>query len=154
MAKPHSARKSRKQGRAGLSNTKLVILLGTIAVISLTVFLMGTKSSSKAYASPVNQKRYKATRAIVVDRATGQRRLPNQEEIDQVVTQLSVLAARPEELPETLGANGAVTVDLAGGFGGVFLARPGEGDSWETKCVFTLEEGAEFLGLVEDNSAE
>jgi len=32
------------------------------------------------------------------------------------------------------------------------LARPNADGTWETKCVFTLEEGAEFLGLVEDDS--
>jgi hypothetical protein len=40
-------------------------------------------------------------------------------------------------------------VDLGGGFGGVMLARPAADGSWETLCVFTFEEGAAFLGLVE-----
>jgi len=30
------------------------------------------------------------------------------------------------------------------------LARPNEDGTWETRCVFTVEEGAAFLGLVED----
>ena len=152
MAKSHSARKSRKRGRAGLNKTKLAILIGAIAAISIAVFLTGTRSSNSAYASPVNQKKYKATRAIVVDRETGQQRLPNQQEIDEVVSQLSVLAARPEDLPQTPTADGAVTVDLAGGYGGVMLARPGDSGNWETRCVFSFEEGAEFLGLVEDSA--
>ena len=41
-------------------------------------------------------------------------------------------------------------LDLAGGFAGVLLARPTGDGKWETRCVFTVEEGAEFLGLVED----
>jgi hypothetical protein len=49
-------------------------------------------------------------------------------------------------------ANGATVIDLDGGFGGVLLGRPNGDGTWETKCVFTLEEGAEFLGLVEDES--
>jgi len=49
-------------------------------------------------------------------------------------------------------ASGAVTVDLEGGFGGVLLARPGEDGVWETRCVFTIEEGADFLGLVVDDA--
>jgi hypothetical protein len=44
-------------------------------------------------------------------------------------------------------------MDLDGGFNGVVLARPNGDGTWETKCVFTLEEGAEFLGIVEDDSA-
>jgi len=47
-----------------------------------------------------------------------------------------------------------VTVDLNGGYNGVLLGRPGNDGSFETMCVFTFEEGAEFLGLVEDTSAE
>ena len=36
----------------------------------------------------------------------------------------------------------------------MLLARPADDGSWETLCVFTFDEGAEFLGLVEDISAE
>jgi hypothetical protein len=31
------------------------------------------------------------------------------------------------------------------------LARPGDGGTFETRCVFTFDEGASFLGLVEDD---
>ncbi len=148
MRNPHKAKKSPKKGRAGFSGAKIGILLGVIAVVSATVFLTGTKSSN---ASP---KKYKATREIVVDQETGQRRMPTQEEIDEVVTNLSTLASRPETLPSTEGAGGAEMVDLEGGFNGVMLARPNADGGLETKCVFTFEEGAEFLGLVEDISAE
>jgi len=34
------------------------------------------------------------------------------------------------------------------------LARPADDGTFETRCVFTFEEGAEFLGLVEDDSAQ
>lgn len=152
MPKLQSGRKSLKRRIAGLSKTKIAILIGAIAVISLTVFLAGTKASNSAYASPANQKRYKATRPIVVDRQTGQRRMPNQQEVDEVVATLSALAKRPENLPQTSVASGAVAIDLEGGFAGVMLARPNEDGTWETRCVFTFEEGAEFLGLVEDDS--
>ena len=46
-----------------------------------------------------------------------------------------------------------MTVDLDGGFGGILLARPNDDGTWETRCVFTLEEGAEFLGLVVDDAS-
>ena len=88
----------------------------------------------------------------MVDKQTGQQRLPNQEEVDEVVASLSVLTNRPENLSQTPTASGAITVDLEGGFGGVMLGRPNVDGTWETKCVFTFAEGAEFLGLVEDNS--
>jgi hypothetical protein len=101
-----------------------------------------------------NQKRYKATRPLVVDRQTGQARLPNQEEIDETVASLSVLANRPEDLPQTSAAAGGVSIDLEGGYAGVMLGRPNADGTWETKCVFTFAEGTEFLGLVEDDSTE
>ena len=41
-------------------------------------------------------------------------------------------------------------MDLAGGFAGVLLARPNDDGTWETRCVFTVEEGAAFLGFVEE----
>ena len=80
--------------------------------------------------------------------------MPTQQEVDEVVTNLSSAGQRPpEDLQATAQANGAVVVDLDGGFGGTVLARPNGDGTWETRCVFTLEEGAEFLGLVEDESS-
>lgn len=148
MTKSRQGKRSLKKSHAGFPKFKIAILVTLVAAISLVVFLSGSKSSNAA------PKKFKATRAIVVDQQTGQRRMPNQEEIDEVVGNLNQLANRPENLPESPGAGGAVVVDLEGGFGGVMLARPSDDGNWETRCVFTFEEGAEFLGLVEDNSAE
>ena len=148
MRNSHKARKSPKTGRAGFSGVKIAVALAVIAMVSAVVFLTGTKSSN---ASP---KKYKATREIVVDKETGQRRMPTEAEIDETIANLSQLANRPENLPATEGAGGAEMVDLEGGYNGVMLARPTADGSLETKCVFTFEEGAEFLGLVEDISAE
>ena len=92
---------------------------------------------------------FKATRPFVVEKQTGVVRMPTEQEVKVVVETLSTLAARPENLAETAAQDGTVTVDLAGGFGGVVLARPGENGTWETLCVFSLDEGAAFLGLVE-----
>lgn len=148
MTKIRPGRRSLKPGHTRFPKFKIAILITLVAAVSLVIFLSGAKSSNAA------QKRFKATRAIVIDKQTGQRRMPNQEEIDQTVSNLSQLANRPENLPETQGAGGTVIVDLEGGYGGVMLARPAEDGNWETKCVFTFEEGAEFLGLVEDTAAE
>lgn len=147
MSKSRRARKSPLKGRAGFPATKFAILFTVIIAVAAVVFLTSTKSTNA-------QKKFKATRPFVVDQQNGQPRMPTQEEIDQVVSNLAELANTPENLPSTSGANGGVTVDLGGGFGGVMLARPGSDGGFETKCVFSLEEGAEFLGLVEDTSAE
>jgi len=148
MSKLHKARRSRRQGPAGFFGLKLVMLFAVIAVVAAVAFLTGTKSSN------ASEKKYKATREFVVDKETGQRRLPTQEEIDEVVVNLSQLANRPENLPSTEAAGSGELVDLGGGFNGVLLGRPADDGSIETRCVFTFEEGAEFLGLVEDTSAE
>jgi hypothetical protein len=147
MRNSNKARRSPKKGRAGFSLLKIALFFGVIATVSAVVFLTGTKSSNA-------QKKYKATRPIAVDKQTGQNRMPTQEEIDEVVSNLAQLTNRPESLPSTPTEAGGEAVDLAGGFSGVMLGRPGDDGGFETKCVFTLEEGAEFLGLVEDTSAE
>jgi hypothetical protein len=33
----------------------------------------------------------------------------------------------------------------------VMLARPNADGTWETRCVFTMDEGLRFLGLVEQS---
>jgi hypothetical protein len=73
--------------------------------------------------------KYAATRAIAMDSVTGKYRKPNAAEIDRLVSD-------------------GVTARLDKAFGGVMLARPRSDGSIETRCVFTFEEGADFLGLV------
>ena len=139
-----------------------MILLGVIAAISVVVLTLAGAGSSNGVAAstnptltPATQKRFKATRPIVVDRQTGQLRMPTKQEIDEVVGNLATLAKRPTEgLQQTSAANGGIAVDLDGGYGGIMLARPNSDGTWETKCVFTFEEGAEFLGLLEENSQQ
>ena len=89
-----------------------------------------------------------------MDKQSGDVRMPTQQEVDEVVANLSTLGQRPTEaLQQSSQASGAVSVDLDGGFGGIILARPNGDGTWETRCVFTLEEGAEFLGIVEDDAS-
>jgi hypothetical protein len=101
--------------------------------------------------APGKKKKYKATRPIVVDSQTGELRLPTSEELQQTVDTLATLTARNTDVAPTASATpGWSTLDLDGGFAGVMLARPNDDGSLETRCVFTFEEGAAFLGLVED----
>ncbi len=144
-----------------LSKAALVILFGAITTLSLAAILpaanstIGVAAATDSRSTQVSKKRYKATRPIVVDQQTGQLRMPTKDEIDEAVQSLATLAKRSTEgLRQSSLANGTVTVDLDGGFGGVMLARPNADGTWETKCVFTFEEGAEFLGVVEDDSQQ
>jgi hypothetical protein len=93
---------------------------------------------------------YTATRAIAMDSATGKYRKPNAAEIDALVADLKSLTRQPQAVAMTATARntGGVTAKLDKAFGGVMLARPGSDGSVETRCVFTFEEGADFLGLV------
>ena len=151
-----------KKNSIRLSRTASMILLGVIAAISVVVISLASVGSSTGVAASTNsklaqeiQKRYKATRPIVIDQKTGLLRMPTKKEIDEAIKSLSTLAKRsPEGLQQMSLANGATAVDLDGGFGGVMLARPNDDGTWETKCVFTIEEGTAFLGLVEDNSQQ
>ena len=151
-----------KKNSLHLSRTASVILLGVIAAISVVVISLAGVGSSTGIAASTNsklgqeiQKRYKATRPIVIDQKTGLLRMPTKKEIDEAIKSLSTLAKRSSEgLQQMSLPNGAVAVDLEGGFGGVLLARPNDDGTWETKCVFTIEEGTAFLGLVEDNSQQ
>jgi hypothetical protein len=136
---------------------RLRILLGAAAAVSIVLISLAgstqVAASGGAAADQAGARRYKGTRPFVVDKETGAVRMPTQQEVDEVVANLSALGQRPSEnLQQTPQSNGAIVIDLDGGFGGVMLARPNGDGTWETKCVFTVEEGAEFLGLVEDES--
>jgi hypothetical protein len=126
--------------------------------IAIASFAGGTplSASTQTQSGQVKAKRYKATRPFVVDKQSGEVRMPTQQEVDEVVANLAALGQRPDEsLQQTSqAATGAVGLDLDGGFAGVLLARPNADGTWQTRCVFTLEEGAEFLGIVEDDSTK
>ena len=133
---------------------RLGVLLGALAAASILIVL--TAGGTPLAARRPSRKSSKATRAFVVDQQTGETRMPTEQEVDEVVANLAALGrpGRSRTCSSRLQASGAVVVDLDGGFNGVLLARPnGDGTLSETKCVFTLEEGAEFLGIVEDMSA-
>lgn len=143
-----------KSAGAALRPSRAARALTTIAACA-AVLLSAYPAASLADPADVKQKHFKATRAFVLDKQTGNARMPTESEITAVVADLSTLASRATEgLSETTATGGAIAIDLAGGFGGVVLARPAASGAWETLCVFSFEEGAEFLGLVEDTAAQ
>ena len=133
--------KRRGSGRA-------VVMTFVAAAGLLAAVLSGPGMSAQGQSKA---KKYKGTRAIVVDSTSGELRLPTQEEVDKAVQGLSSLVPQPVEQaqPHAL-PNGAVAVTHDGS--GVVLARPRGDGTFETRCVFTFEEGADFLGIVEDES--
>jgi len=127
-------------------------LKSALALAAIAVAMLAGTNGVWAQAKA---KHYKATRAFVVDKTSGDVRMPTQQEVDEVVANLTTLGQKPTEaLAQSTQPSGAVSVDLDGGFGGIILARPNADGSLETRCVFTLEEGIAFLGIVEDESVK
>ena len=129
--------------------------VGTFAVAALALFvaMASGASISAAQSAQARAKQYKGTRAIIVDSNTGQLRLPTQQEVDDAVKSIRSLVPRPvEEAQVRTVSSGAIAVSLDGG--GVVLARPNGDGTFETRCVFTFEEGADFLGIVEAESIQ
>lgn len=126
----------------------------TLLMKAVPLALAMVLCAGAAYAADTDKpgKSYKATRDITIDKQSGKLRKPNEEEIAELVRTLEELTQRPDAglESEALPAGGHA-VSLDGGFQGVILARPNADGSYETKCVFTFEEGAEFLGLVADD---
>ena len=93
-------------------------------------------------------KKYVATREIVFDKASGKLRKPTVEETQALVDQISTLTNRSTEgLSVKQHQNGMKSMSLDGRFGGVILGRANEDGTTEIRCVMTLEEAVDFLGL-------
>jgi len=111
----------------------------------------GAAASPDAPSKSRGPKRYRGTRPLVVDRQ-GQARMPTVQEVQKLVDDLTALTKRTaDRMREESLATQGTAVDLESGFAGVMLARPADGGTLETRCVFTFDEGASFLGLVEDD---
>lgn len=126
-------------------------LILSMVLLALTVGTMAmTRTSTQA-----QKKKFVATREIVRDKVTGQLRKPTAEETEAMVDQLKTLTNRSSEgLTSTQHPNGMVSMSLEGRFGGVVLGRDTADGGTEVRCVFTMEEAADFLGLEETTSPE
>jgi hypothetical protein len=130
------------------------IRIGIILSAVLVALTIGTIALSRI-PSRASQKRYVATKEIIRDTATGRLRKPTPEETEAMVDQIKTLTNRSTEgLAATQHPNGMTVVDLDGRFGGVVLGRDNAAGTTEVRCVFTLEEATEFLGLEETTSPE
>lgn len=136
--------------------TSIIVLGAFVAAligVGTLVFFKTSTTVTAASQSQKGDKKFKATKKIVVDKQTGELRKPTDEETTKLVADLVELTKRPaENLESSSLANGGVAIDLEGGYAGTMLARPNADGTFETRCVFTFEEAAAFLGLEEDNS--
>ena len=125
-----------------------------VGVFVALVLLCAAVAASVALprnSSQASPKKYKATKEIVLDKTTGRLRKPTQEETDAMVSRISVLTNRSSEgLTVNQRSNGMKSVDLQGRFNSVVLGRANADGTTEIRCVFSIEEAADFLGLEEE----
>lgn len=132
------------------TKTRIVLILSAV-LIALTV---GTIALSRT-STQAQKKKYVATKEIIHDNASGKLRKPTTEETDAMVDQLKSLTNRSTEgLTATQQPNGMTSINLEGRFGGVVVGRANADGTTEVRCVFTMEEAAEFLGLEETTSPD
>jgi hypothetical protein len=117
----------------------VVLAIAVVATIALP-----RKSSQAA------PKKYKATKEIILDKDTATLRKPTQEETDAMVAQISSLTNRSTDDLSTTNAASGQKMDLQGRLGSVVLGRATADGGTEMRCVFTLEEATDFLGLEEE----
>lgn len=90
------------------------------------------------------------TRAIIFDAATKTLRKPNATEVAQMVAHLQQMTTRRERTAKMLQADrtgGTRQGSIEGEQANVVVARALADGSYETLCVHTFEEAAEYLGL-------
>ena len=135
-----------------------VNLLRVARVLAAIVMLVGATSlafsqsaeQKEAPAAAKKGKKYVATKEIIFDQASGKLRKPTDVETQALVDQLTPLTNRTTEgLTVTQHQNGMKSISLDGRFGGVILGRANEDGTTEVRCVMTLEEAVDFLGLEE-----
>jgi hypothetical protein len=147
-ASTNSTHQKSKKRNVKRKRVGLVFVAVLIAIVGVT--LAFSKSTSQARSGQGQQKRYVATREVIVDQTTGQRRKPTDEEIEALVVQVSALTNRSSEgLTVTKRPDGTQMMDLQDRFNNVALARANEDGTTSVRCVTSMEEAAEFLGLQE-----
>ena len=140
-----------------LSNLRIIVLLAiavALAGISTIVFSQDKNSNRRKTPRPApsTAKSYIATQEIIFDQATQTLRKPTTEETSALVARISSLTNRSSEgLTARQLPNGTKQITLEGRFGGVVLGRARADGTTEVRCVTTMEEAIDFLGLEEAN---
>ncbi|HYI09818.1 MAG TPA: hypothetical protein VEK57_12210 [Thermoanaerobaculia bacterium] len=137
------------------------LLLGSVAQADVKV-VTGSPRAAKAIAAEaartaaapaptvLARESWTGTRAIIFDQATKTVRKPNATEVAQMVSHLRQMTNRPERTKKSVQANrtsGTRQGSIEGDQANVIVARANADGSYETLCVHTFEEAAEFLGL-------
>ena len=151
------------RGKKGLKGYLRFLPLFVLSAIIIGSIVAGTRVFSESpkaliaapepMPTPQKTRKYIATREITVDKQTGKIRKPTDQELNELVSSLSQMLDRPtDQLAARTLSNGGEAVDLDGAFAPVAIARPRADGSMEVRCVTSMEEAADFLGLVEDDT--
>jgi len=121
------------------------ILSGLVLAVAFGVMGVSPKSST------AQGKKYKATKEVIRDQATGDLRKPTEAETDAMVAQISQLTNRSADgLTQMPSTKGGTVMNLEGRSQGVVLGRANPDGTTEVRCVFSVEEAAEFMGLEQE----
>jgi hypothetical protein len=143
--------RSKQEGLSAKTKWSKGTRVGVLVALVLLCAAIATSIALPRNSTQASPKKYRATKEIVLDKTTGKVRKPTQEETDTMVSQISVLTNRSTEgLTINQSANGMKSVNLEGRFNSVVLARANADGTSEVRCVFSIEEAADFLGLEEE----
>lgn len=143
-------------------STKLRIIALITVVLALaglsTIVLSQDKGSGRRKTpkqAPSTRKSYVATKEIIFDQSTQALRKPTTEETNTLVAQISSLTNHSTEgLTARTLPNGTKQITVEGRFGGVALGRARADGTTEVRCVTSMEEAIDFLGLQEANPVQ
>jgi hypothetical protein len=119
----------------------------TVRVVSASTRTLPETPISRMRVGDADRNQWTSSRAIVVDRTTGQRRMPTAAETNDLVETLRRLTA----VTVVTGADGRTETNIS--TDQVVIARPTEDGTMETRCISSFDEAAEFLGLVKQPAA-
>jgi hypothetical protein len=132
-----------------ISRRSLVRRIATLVLVSGALALAAYAQSSNSNASP-KAKKFVATKEIIFDQATKTLRKPTAAETDAMIAQISAITNRTTDgLTARTLANGTKQINLQGRYGAVLLGRANADGTTETRCVTSMAEAADFLGLAE-----
>jgi hypothetical protein len=136
-----------RQKKSRFTSTRIIALL---AMLILPIGIGTAVFSQSEQDSKPRGKKYVATKEIIFDEASGKLRKPTAEETQAMVDHVNTLTNRSSE-GRTVNThpNGMKSMNVEGGFSGVVLGRAKSDGTTEVRCVFSMEEAAEFLGLEE-----
>ena len=127
-------------------------LLRRAAAVALLISAVAIAAYAQSNGGNNNgkSKNYVATKEIIFDQATQTLRKPTAEETSAMVAQISALTNRTTDgLTAQTRADGTKQITLQGRFGGVVLGRANADGTTEVRCVTSMAEAVEFLGLAE-----